>query len=355
MSRNRGEHLEWFKVKSGIIKFIISSDEAVPEPVIRKYLEKKYGIVDQGNIKKHLRDLQYQPNFCIEKIPPKQRGFANHWDIRKIENVKNIRLRFPAIRLNIYRKSLNIVLKDRLQSIDSPIANEFRILLFLSASFFDFCLKTSIGTLYDKAYEIYQFSFDKYGTESPEEWEQKIAEDMSQEIARDMFPKMLRDIPVKLKTPEEMTEIMLKAMSESGIKNVPEEMVKTIAEEKVKKTNEEMLRTMSEVGMEKIRELVSSNLSKEAPRNIPNDLVKICRQYTLNRLLVSDIIFEHFFHRDIIDDTVSSEEIEFVNRKKEMRAYFKANPEINLISKFQAYDDFYIKYFEECTKNMGKS
>src|SRR5665647_1687162 len=143
MGRNQGEHLRRNEVKAGIIEFIISSKGAVPEPEIRKYLGKKYEIEDQGNIKNHLRDLQRRPYSCIEKIPPKP-GFANKWDIKKIENLRNIRLHFPEIRLNIYEKSLNIVIEERDYNSGTPNANRFRVQLFLSVSFFDMCLKTTL-------------------------------------------------------------------------------------------------------------------------------------------------------------------------------------------------------------------
>ena len=157
MRRNQGDHLKWNEVKAGIIKFIVSSHGPVPEPEIRDFLGEKYKITDQGNIKKHLRDLQYHPYSCIEKIPPKP-GFANRWDIKKIENLKNIRLHFPEIRLNIYEKPLKIIIFERRFFPRSTCTSRFPIQLLRSVSFFDICLKYEIETLCTKADEILTLS-----------------------------------------------------------------------------------------------------------------------------------------------------------------------------------------------------
>ena len=157
MRRNQGDHLKWNEVKAGIIEFIISNNGPVPEPEIRDFLGEKYKIKDQGNIKKHLRDLQYHPYSCIEKIPGKK-GYANRWDIKQIENLKNIRLHFPEIRLNIHTKSVQIILYERRGTTRLTCGAKLPIKLNLSVSFFDICLKYEIETLCTKADEILTLS-----------------------------------------------------------------------------------------------------------------------------------------------------------------------------------------------------
>lgn len=157
MRRNQGDHLKWDEVKAGIIEFIISSDGPVLEPEIREFLVREYEIKDIGNMKKHLRDLQYRPYSCINKIPGKP-GFANSWDIIHVKNLKNVRIHFPEIRLNTYDKSLNIISDHLGFNQGTPYADEYRRQLSISVSFFDMCLKGEVETLYTKPDEICKLS-----------------------------------------------------------------------------------------------------------------------------------------------------------------------------------------------------
>ena len=102
-TRNKGEHLKKNKVKTEIIRYILSKDDVVPGPDIIKYLLIKYNIVDERRTSGlDLRDLQNQ--HCIEKIPHEP-GLENKWKIEKIENLRNIRERYPDVKLNKYTKS----------------------------------------------------------------------------------------------------------------------------------------------------------------------------------------------------------------------------------------------------------
>lgn len=321
MTKSSGVHLKWHEVKAGIIKFIISSKGAVREPDIRERLRKDYDIVDQGNIKTHLRDLQHRFH-CIEKIPPKKPGNANEWEIRRIEHVKNIRYNFPEIQIKTYEKALKIVSKRFFTLYpDSLMASKFRIQLILSDSFFDTFVHTDPETVYDIAYEFYKDGFDKWGKEYPE-WEQRVLEDMFIGGAVGRFTEMMNKVSSGLNT-----------LKEAGIS-------------KIEILNAETLKTKFETAIKKIKDEDSELMDKYYQWDKSGEAFEMKLPLLISSVLI-ETMFEFCFKTDIYNGTVSPEEKEFVNKTKEMRAYYKANQEISLLSELQAYDDFYIQCFEK--------
>jgi len=110
MPKKQGDRLNVGEVKSSIIYFILENVKSVGEPAIRNFLSQKYDLMDQGNINRHLHDLQKLD--CIELIPPQKKGLRNYWDITKLKNLKNIRREFSELRLNTHEKSINIILQE---------------------------------------------------------------------------------------------------------------------------------------------------------------------------------------------------------------------------------------------------
>ena len=143
-------------MKTEIIKIVLSNSSAVKEPDIRRYLEEKYGIIDESNVRRHLRNLGEDPYSCIEKVQIK-RERANYWDVKTIENLKNILLHFPEIRLNKYDKSVTIVLKKSSRSLFFPEPAMFKTQLTHSVSLFKACLEYEPETLYGQAMLMYRF------------------------------------------------------------------------------------------------------------------------------------------------------------------------------------------------------
>lgn len=176
VTRSRGEHLKKDIVKTEIIGYILSKDGIVPGPDIIKHLRKKFNIVDEKNIRIHLKDLQNQHS--IEKIPHEP-GLENKWKIEKVENLRSIQKHYPDIQLNKYDKSLDIIFSDQhskgysfggyldgghldnrtpISYLDTFIQRrDLRIQLSLSNSFFYACLDKDIKTLCDEAYEYYKY------------------------------------------------------------------------------------------------------------------------------------------------------------------------------------------------------
>jgi len=394
MGRNQGEHLRRNEVKAGIIEFIISSKGAVPEPEIRKYLGKKYEIEDQGNIKNHLRDLQRRPYSCIEKIPPKP-GFANKWDIKKIENLRNIRLHFPEIRLNIYEKSLNIVIEERDYNSGTPNANRFRVQLFLSVSFFDMCLKNNIETLYAKADEIGQFckgsgkgqllqlaknTNNKVYTEfleriltNPNVWlviyKEYISDSLKSEICRKSL-KFSEDIEMSEETfqkiveealtmqmgeisPKELCRIMLSEISNGmSCEIIDQKMFKEMHIELLKIPKEILAEQLAKV-LEKMSEEIFNRIAVEENwKEHYHELLQLIACKQKNHLLSLDIIFDHCLQRDIVEGTVSPEEKEFVYEEEKVFDRVVAELDKNLIPAVKVYDNFLIEYFEKCKEKV---
>lgn len=358
MSRRQGDHLRRNEVKTGIIELIIGRSGAVREPEIRKLLEKRYKIVDQGNIKKHFRDLQYSS--CIVKTPAKP-GFANFWDIKKIENLRNIRLKFPEIRLNKYEKCLNIVLNETDYFVGSPNANRFLNQLILSTSFFDMCINTNMETLYDKTYKIYRLG---EGYDEDQRIKKEITDvyiyimeiiSADLEIWRTIFNEQIRN-SLKLESKQNLlTETLNINISEKTFQKILEELpsienigkvasVKEwrmkikremsikISEEIFKKTLKEMSLDLSKISEEELKSISENASNKifeeifkriiEMPEKIHFKIVDIQTHYYASRLDSLFQIFEHFFQRDIFEDTASPEEIKFMQMKKENTALF---------------------------------
>lgn len=396
MRRNQGDHLKWHEVKAGIIKFIINRNGAVPEPKIRDFLGEKYGIKDQGNIKKHLSDLQHRPYSCIEKIKPKP-GFANKWNIKTIENLKNIRLHFPEIQLTKYDKSLNILIRELLPYYDILNEHEFRVHMFLSISFFDICLKNDYTTLYDKYERACQLSegFDevqrvqKYINEiytecvkdifiNPNIWlsaysnytnDSNISEQFPNSpqsiqnigLSEEKFKKMLINMHFesKYRSSEKQKERILEDISTHIARMVHEKLLYEISEEMLKNNlvnfqniPKQKFTLISNDFFENLHEMISNKLTEEIKGDRLSKLLDVMHHIHLRRLSMPCIIFEHCVKSDIFDGTVSPEEIEFMNRKKEINNYLVMKPERDSNAEYQAYNNFYIDYFKECREKV---
>jgi hypothetical protein len=160
MPKKQGDRLNVGEVKSSIIGFILENVRSVGEPAIRDFLSQKYDLMDQGNINRHLHDLQKLD--CIELIPPQKKGMRNYWDITKLKNLKNIRREFPELRLNMHEKSINIILQEIGRGKYNPDWLKLYIQLLISTSFFNACIELGIMKLYHGIYKIYTTSNGSY-------------------------------------------------------------------------------------------------------------------------------------------------------------------------------------------------
>lgn len=398
MRRNTGDHLKWNEVKTGIIEFIIRSDGAIPEPEIRKFLAREYEIKNLGTIKKHLKDLQHRPYSCIEKIPGKK-GYANRWDIKRIEQLKNIRLTFPRIRLNIYEKALNIISKKRNFNQSNPKAERLHTQILFSASFFDVCLNNDIETLYAKADEICTLSrgatpwrylpIPKNSTKTlytkfmkilanPNIWldfynecmndslkselgqkslqfseEVEMSEERFQEIIEEALPIQYAELQY-----EELYKIMVKYISiKIASEIITQKMSKEMNTELVKKNNEILVKQLTNVVKKMSEEIFDEILVKENWIEMYHGLLQIVNFEQKDKLIGLELLFDHCLQRDIVDGNMSSESKKLFYEEQEFFYILKVAMDKNLPHGLKYYDEdcdnFLNYYFEKCKAKKG--
>ena len=155
MPKKQGGHLNIGEVKSSILEFLLQQKESIGEPAIRKYLLEKYDVIDQGNINRHLHDLQ--KHRCIELIPPHKKGLKNYWDIKTRTNLKNIRLEFPGFQLNKYEKAINILIMEFVRDQNKFFFDwlKIHIQLLISISFFNTCIEAGTKILCQGSWKSY--------------------------------------------------------------------------------------------------------------------------------------------------------------------------------------------------------
>jgi hypothetical protein len=389
MRRNQGDHLKWNEVKAGIIEFIIRSDGAIPEPEIRKFLARKYEIKNLGTLKKHLKDLQYRPYSCIVKIQGKS-GLANKWDIKKIEHLKNIRIHFPEMRLNGYKKSLNIIIVERSFNSKTPNANRFRIQLLISVSFFDMCLKSEIETLYSKADEIRKFSrnasiwrslgsaknktnklyteFMKRILTNPNIWldvynecindslKSKICQTSLKfsadiEISEEAFQKMVEEAMIIQNdeiSPERLYTAMIKEIStRMSCEIIGQKMFKELRLELLETPTKTLVEQLANMLAKMSEKIFNRILVKENWEEIYHEILQIISVKNINQLIGLEIIFDHYFQRDIVDDTVSTVEKKFVLEERKYLERVITEMDKNLTSAVIDYNNFLNDFFEK--------
>jgi len=214
MTTEQEKRSKWNEVKISIVKFILNFDGSVPEPDIRENLKKEYKITNRGNIKKHLSDLRYRPYSCIEIIPGKP-GFANHWDIKTTENLKNILLYFPEIQLNEYDKSINIVLKKSSCNLFFPEPTMFKTQLVHSVSLFKACLEYEPEDLYDQDMLVYRFTaiFGEY---------QQVKKDLTELLS--LYHKYHPDVEISDETFLKMPVKLSREILAETVEILPEEL-----------------------------------------------------------------------------------------------------------------------------------
>ncbi len=355
-------------------------------------MREKYKIRDQGNIKKHLRDLQYHPYSCIDKIPTRK-GYANKWDIKRIENLKNIRLHFPEIQLNIHKKSLYIISRHRGFDLGIPYANMYQIQLFLSSSFFDICLKNVVETLYTKADEICRLSkgarvwrhmlpikesTNKFYTEfmkkiltNSNSWLDLYNECINDSLKSEISRKSLRfseDIYISEETFRKIVggslPVLFEVMpGEELYKAIILELSSKIALETIalkisKDMNIDYKKVLLESG-ERIDEILDNQLANiidqmseeffnrmvldENWKDTLFELLAIAKSEKRIEMALLELLFDHCFQRDIIDGNASVKEKEFMYENYEF---------LSKSTTVKDYDNFLKDYFKKCRAEM---
>ena len=397
MAKTKGDHLKHKEVKSSILEFILKNNGPISEPVIRDHLKKKHEVMDQSTINKHMHNLQ--DLICIELIPPKK-GLRNYWNITTLKNLKNIRFYFEDIKLNMCAKSLDILLTERLLT-ERPLKNSMRakksfVQLFLSASFFDMCIKTDVETLYARASELYKlgelFNEEQYiknliaveqsskelihevyikcirriskihnikqivDSEYPKDpltldLFQNFSEYfLSVEISKETFERMLKEIPSSIedKSHEEQTNRIIKELSIKISNEIIPKMMKQIHEKSPEMPNEELNKIPQEI-LNKTSEEIFKKIMEGLPEILSDKIIRIKYYHEINTGVTSDLIFNHCFQRDVMDGTSSPEEREFVHKINELISIHK---EKDPTTGLKELDKLYSNYFEKCQEKI---
>lgn len=351
IKRRRGEHLNKNEVKTEILKYVLDNNSPVLEPYIREHLKEKLNISDTKTMKSHFSDLQELQ--CIKKIGNK--GLENEWKIDSLKQLKNIREKFPEIKLNTYDKSLNIILKEWDYSIESINGFKFYIRLLLSTSFFDECMTVDIETLISRAWKIYLF--EKGFNEN-----QVISEYLNDcyvlyvkkhpisELAKETFFEKMKEMVPKFdeiptwevfinkveKTFQELSgDITLKRIEEFLKKE--EEFLKN---ENISKSDNLIskdlhLRSLEEIflSQEKWNAMLPNVLSeiyKKYPKTTEEDENSSCELYkkmynTIELIwrqrlnfdnICFELLFEHYLYQDILKGVDTPDELEFAKKTK---------------------------------------
>jgi hypothetical protein len=390
MVEKRRYHFDVGEVKSGIIEFILRHKGKIGEPFIRRSLQEKYDGIDQGTVNRHLHDLQKLGG--LELIPPsKKTTRSNRWNITTLKQLENVRQHFPDIQLNRYEKSLDIVSQYHLHYINPALYVIFRVQLLLSTSFFDLCIKNDTETFCAKAFEIYRFGegFEEYmliqnyiddiyvkltntifknTTFLLSVWNKHIDNSLKTNIqsdpseylqtfslSKELFQKILSNIKPKAENVKE--EVIGRKLVQSLSLRISHEIFRTslqeIADEK------KLPRTAQKLAFD-IRDDISNKMVEEDPQGLYHKLAKINNHQQKIQYNSPFIIFEHCFENDILNDTVSDEEKEFIKRKKSsvqkdnegimsygewyIRSKLDTAGDGNTMGEYTAYDNLYDEY-----------
>lgn len=291
--RKRGGHLEWKRVKIGIIKFILLNDYPIYESKIREFVEKEYTIKDQKTVNKHLHDLQDLG--CIKKISDKK-GFPNRWDIKTIENIKNILFRFSELKLNEYSKPLFIILyhnnlakiKEEGQLSMSLAGFLLYIQLLLSASFFRACIDTDVETLNKRALAIHMYK-DTYETTRIED---------SLNGSYNAYKKLYQNFELSFESFESMMRGMVHKKDEIS----STEMFIEVWEKEFLGLSKEESNEIHQGSMEDYLKLFWE---------MRRTTIWISERSQMSEIMRLDLLFEAYFYQDVLNDDASEEETNF--------------------------------------------
>ena len=396
MAKTKGSHLKHKEVTSSILEFILKNNGPVSEPVIRDHLKKKHEVMDQSTINKHMHNLQ--DLICIELIPPKI-GLRNYWNITTLKNLKNIRFYFEDIKLNTCGKSLDILLTERLLT-ERPLKNSMRakkyfVQLFLSASFFDMCIKTDVETLYARASELYKlgelFKEEQYikNLIAVEQSSKELIHEVyikcirriskihnikqivdsgypkdpltldlfqnfseyfsSVGISKETFERMLKEIPSSMedKSHEEQTNRIIKELSIKISNEIIPKMMKQIHKKSPEMPNEELNKMPQDI-LNKTSEEIFKKIMEGLPEILSDKIIRIKYYHEINTGVTSDLIFNHCFQRDVMDGASSPEEREFVHKINELISIHKEkDPTTGLKELDKLYSDYFEKFQEK--------
>ena len=266
--------------------------------------------------------------------------------------------------------------------------------LLLSTSFFDLCIKNDSETLHAKASEIYRFGkgfeadmlvqgyindiyskltitifkntnflLSVWNKRIPHWLKIKIRSDPSEylqtfSLSKELFQDILNEIGHQSEdvTEELIGRKLMKLLSLEISQEIFRTSFQEIADEK------ELPRMTLELDFD-IADDVFNKIVEEDPQELYHKMVEINNHQRKIQDNNPFIIFDHCFEDDIINDTVSQEEKDFMKRKKSsvqkdnegiisydewyIRSKLDTSGDRDKISEPTAYDDLYDEYFKK--------
>ncbi|WP_292372729.1 hypothetical protein [Methanosarcina sp. UBA411] len=306
MPKKQGDRLNAGEIKSSILKFTLENEGPVGEPAIRDFLLKRYDIMDQGNINRHLHDLQKLD--CIELIPPEKKGLRNYWEIKKLKNLRNIKYQFPEVRLNDYEKSINVVLRDLEYYHNSPDWLNYYLKLLLSTSFFNACIETGGRELNNGNWKVYITSVGSQRHQRIDKllklcYSTCIKHYSEFKMSENEFMNIVKAHPWEIY--RFFAEDVLLKWFEKEFAGLPKEIPLKIFETKLSETGE-------------VPEIIPEEITKEDLVRYILDAMRLRMEEKLEFKFLSDnLLLEHFLHHDMLLGVDSPEELYFVNKTKE--------------------------------------
>jgi|GEM_PF-806948 len=320
--QGRGHHLKKGEVKKLIIEFILDNHGSdrygnVLEPHIRKSLRNSNIVYDQANINRHLNEL-YKWG-CVEKTESKIPRHPNKWKVKSIKNLRRIKKYLPDIRLNNYRKAIDIVFKEYGYDINSLSGFRIYLYLILSSSYFNTYVEFGIENLKSKAWKIY---LDVEGCELNRLVTKYL------HYTFEMF-ELIFNYGMSYETfLEKMKEIIPKTIVYLSFSKFCQLFNEKFAKLIHAKSNEEDESIYYLIG-----DLIigtDDDLLEYLYYSIYDCFLSIWVQQIEFQAFCARVLFEDFYHQDIIFESVTSEEEMFREKTKEnIYSYLSSNVPIN--------------------------
>lgn len=393
MVYQRRYHFNVGEVKSEIIEFILRYKGPIGEPFIRRSLQEKYNGIDQGTVNRHLHDLHKLG--CLELISPsKKTTRSNRWNIATLKQLEKILDQFLNIELNRYEKSLDIVSRNHLHYINPARDVIFHVQLLLSTSFFDLCIKNDTKTLSYKASEIYIFGKgfeDELLIQSHIDymyakltstvfkdidfllsvWNKHIEDSLKTNIqsnpsdylqtfslSRELFQTILKNIEPQTEDVNE--EVMGRKLVQLISLGISHEVFRPSFQEISDRKN--LKRSALKLSFD-IKDDIFNRLIEEDPRELYHKMTEINNHKLKVKYNSPFIIFDHCFEDDILNDTASPEEKEFIKKQKSsvqkdnqgiisydewyIRSKLDTSGDENMMSEPTAYAELYNEYLKK--------
>lgn len=348
MEEKRKKHFNVGEVKTQILEYILQHDVPVTEPELTDHLKNKYSEFNRASVNRHLSDLEKLE--CVTKVLPVNKSRFNYWDI-KFKNLKSIKTKFPNIELKGFPKSLKILLEELdtegFVDISNPMeCRRFEIQLSLSDSYFSYLLNTDLKTFRENVHNLNPFGKDFLKTDRYEMLLNKVYTEFIEpisigpgiSISKEEFENILVYLIYYEKNFDYTTSIFLS--NDIILRLRDKYIIEVPVDHQASKDIEKEINSIVEPILLKNRETL-----KEALRQL--DMLK-----SISKKFTPDIIFQHFYERDILNGVVSTRENIFVMTTKTIMRSHEADENEQIMEEL---DKFYVKFLDGIKKPSQKS